>query len=518
MIRLILFFLPDLLRTAGLALIGIILVLFVGSRLNVDRELLAAPGFVILTLGFAGGTVLQRNSSWIKSIPVNRAGFLLGTLWVSALQLALMSGVYAIFVIVSKAWVPDLEKQQWVLDSFVSGFLKDLGSGGPFGVLVLQFLFAFFFMSSFSPFVNRLKYSQFFESIPLKWKLGYFGGAILAGIAINEIGSFFFGCMAFLGLIWWSIQNSNQRELALYPASRIAMRVVVIAFMISQGALVYGLAHRDLRGSDARRAFNASYILGSLALPIPEERLIEFMNETKDAGLVTEMIQSNPRILSLVNLEVWLKSRSDPKMVLAIEKKLEAVDFEKGKIEELLQKYDELKFDPRPHLYVKLLRSKVKGEEAKDFLVSSSRHTLAFGILLCRKWVEQSCVPGLIDQIKVLSDKDPFQRYLLGEILKTLSVLKGEHLGLDFYADVRSEKFKALDWVEPDLNCREWVQNLSPGVIQSQDEVSRWNHCILIALKKGGPEPVRQSVVGFLEKDVLDRDRTYWISLLKKLL
>ncbi len=517
MIRLILFFIPDLLRTAVLALIGVILILFVGSRLNVDRELLAAPGFVILMLGFSGGVGLQRNSSWIKSIPVNRASFMLGTLWVSALHLSLMSCVYAVFLIAGKAWVPDLEKQL-VLNSFASGLLKDLSEGGPFGVMVLQFMAAFFFMSSFSPFVNRLKYGQWFESIPMKWKLGYFAAFIVAGMVITEVGSFFVGCLSLLGLMWWSIQNSIQRELALYPAARNAVRGCVLAALIIQGALVYGLAHRDLRGPDARRAFNASWILGSLALPIPEERLVQFMNETKDSGMIIEMIQSNPKILSLVNLEVWLKSRSDPKMVMAIEEKLDPEGLEKTKIEELLQKYDELKFDPRPQLYVKLLRSKVKSEEAKDLLASESKHTLAFGILLCRMWVEQTCVPGLFEQVKVLSDKDPFQRYLLNEILKTLSVLKGEHLGLDFYTDVRSEKFKALDWVEPDLNCRDWAQTLGPGQIQTQDEVCRWNHCILSALKKGGAEQARYSAVGFLEKPALDRERMVWIALLKKLL
>jgi hypothetical protein len=292
----------------------------------------------------------------------------------------------------------------------------------------------------------------------------------------------------------------------------------VIAILIAQGAVVYWLAHRDLRGGDARRAFNASWLLGSLALPIPEERLLQFMNETNDAGLITEMVKSNPRILNLVNLEVWLKSRTDPKMVLAIEEKLEPEAFEKAKVEEFLQKYDELKFDPRPQLYLKLLRSKVPPEQAKELLESSSKHTVAFGVLLCRSGLEQSCVPGLFDQIKVLSDKDPFQRYLLSEILKTLSVLKGEHLGFDFYADVRSEKIKALDWVEPDLNCREWAQGLGPGLVETQDEVSRWNHCILVALKKGGPERMRMTAVGFLEKSALDRDRMNWIALLKKLL
>ncbi len=517
MIRLILFFIPDLLRSAGLALVGAILVLFVGSRLNVDPELLAAPGLVVLMLGFTGGAGIQRNSSWIKSVPVNRAGFLLGSLLVSFVHLALMSGVYLAFFVAGKSWVPDLEKQ-FVLNSFVTGLMKDLREGGPFGAMVLQFMVAFFFIASFSPFVNRLKHGQWFESMPLKWKVGYFGGFVVVGTFITELGSFFLGCLAMLGLMWWSIQNSIQRELALYPAAKNILRVGVVALLIGQGAVVYGLAHRDLRGGDARRAFNASWILGSLALPIPEERLIQFMNETKDAGLITEMIQSNPKILSLVNLEVWLKSRSDPKMVLAIEEKLEPEDFEKAKIEELLQKYDELKFDPRPQLYLKLLRSKILPEQAKELLASPGKHAVAFGVLLCRNVLDQGCVPGLFDQIKILSEKDPFQKYLLGEILKTLSVLKGEHLGFDFYADVRSEKIKALDWVEPDLNCREWVQDLGPGLVQTQDEVARWNHCILVALKKGGPDRARQSAVGFLEKSVLDRERMMWISLLRKLL
>lgn len=245
--------------------------------------------------------------------------------------------------------------------------------------------------------------------------------------------------------------------------------------------------------------------------------MVHFMNETKDAGLINELIESNPKILSLLNLEVWLKSRSDPKMVLAIEERIDPVEFEKVKVEELLQKYDELKFDPRPQFYMKLLKSKVKAEEAKDLLAVPSQHSVAFGIFLCRKWVEQSCVPGLIQQVKTLSDKNTFQWFLLGESLKTLSVLKAEHLGFDFYSDVRAEKFKALDWVEPDLNCRDWVQGLGPGSIQSQDELARWNHCILLAFRKGGsPDQDWARAVGYLEKPGLDRNRLKWIEFLKR--
>lgn len=515
MIRLVLFFLPDLLRTAGLALVGVLMVLLIGSRLDVDSELLATPGFIVLMLGFSGGVALQRNSSWIKSIPVNRAGFLAGSFFVSLINLALMLGVYATFILAARSWAPGIEKHL-IANPFFAGVTKDVRNGGPGGILILFFVIAAFLMSSFSPFVNRVKAAQWFEAIPLKRRLGYLAAFVAFGTFIMEAGSFFAGCMAILGLMWWSVQHSIQRELALYPVARNAMRGVVMVLLLLQGALVYGLAHRDLRGSDARRAFNANWLLGSLALPIPEERLVQFMNESEDSGMVGEMIRMNPKILSLVNLEVWLKSRSDPKMVLAIEERIQPEDLEKAKIEELLQKYDELKFDPRPRFYLKLLGSKVKAEEAKDFLSSSSRHAVAFGVFACRMWVEQTCVPALIEQVKNLSDRDPFQHYLLNEILRTLSVLKAEHVGFDFCGDVRAEKFKALDWVEPDLNCRDWSQSIGPGVIQTQDEVARWNHCILVALKKEGPTELRIQAVPYLEKPRLDSERRKWMDVLKK--
>jgi hypothetical protein len=204
-----------------------------------------------------------------------------------------------------------------------------------------------------------------------------------------------------------------------------------------------------------------------------------------------------------VNVEVWLKSKSDPRLVLAVEEKIDPSDWTKDRMLELFQKYEELKLPPRISFYMKMLRSKVAPEEAKDLVSSGNRHAALYGILLCRRYLEPSCVPAILDLLKTLPEQDPFQALILQEGLRTLSAQKGDHLSYEFFSDLRTERFKPIDWVDAAFTCKEFA--IKSMEIEHLDEVAKWNHCIrLSSLKAPADHPFRKTVawwgIGELKK------------------
>jgi hypothetical protein len=506
MMRLFLFDLTAQLRSFGVVLGSTLGLLFVGYKLKLSPEIMRLPEVAFLFLFLSGGTNSFRNSSVLKNLPVSKSGFLLAALAMALFNGILIGGAYLTYSILGRTLFPEGDTFQGEV------ILKALGSlalsGSPHGLLLV-----FSGMAVFALLLGLNRNWQKnagFESMPLKLRFLWVGGLFGVGLAAMQVNSAFLGNMLLIGGIWWLAHANIVRELALYPDLKRISRIGVMILVFLQGLLVYGVANRDLQGGDEKRMFSAMQLLGPLALPVSEERLVRIFNETKDPKVVREMIQTSPRILNLVNVEVWLKSRTDPRLLLAIEQKVDPSSWDRSKIEEILLKYDELKLEPRPQFYVKLFRSKIKPDEAKDLLSSTSRHVQAFAVLFCRQSLETTCVPHLLDLLKTLQEQDPFQSALLKESLQTLSVLKAAHVGLDFYADLKADRVKASDWVDPDLNCKDWVQKA--GAIQGMDDVARWNHCIRVAARKSPPEHPWRDEAQYWGRAKIEGEKTRLIS------
>ena len=501
MIRLIGLFLWEYLKIWFYILAAGMALLFIGPKLGVDQEVLALPLVLFLGGGFVGAAFIQKNTSWIKSLPVSKLGIFLAALFSSLINLGLMGLVWFAYAaglfLRNKSEVPHSFLEQAIQVFDFHGHLSSAES-----LMYLSILFGGFFFSTFNPFVNRFN-SIRVQNIPLRFKFLYLVLFASAFYILTQVNSLYLSLSMILAGEWWFFYQALNRELALYPEVKRAIRYGITLLVLAQMSIVYGIANEDLKSSQVSRVIGAQKFLGVTALPIPEARLVQVFSKVQDPRVIQEIFDSYPRILNLVNVDVWLKSKPDPKLIIAIEKRLTPETFDKAKVLELLARYDELKLDPRPQFYMRLLHAQIKAEEVKEFITSPGRHSFVMGVLLCRKYVEQDCSGPLVERLKTMTDSDLFSIYTSAEILRTLSVLRASLLSFDFYADVKADKVSTKDWVEPQINCKEWATKDLSDV--TSVEIAQLNFCIRTAALRTPKTSEWNKSVAFYSKEEIQR-------------
>jgi hypothetical protein len=465
--NLILYFAPYYLRLWGMIFVSVMAILWAGPRFGLKAEELSFTFAFIWLGGLIGAIFLQRNISWVKSLPISKSRILLSSVMLILLNLLLTAGTAGIYYIfLSKQFPKEIDP------SFFSPLIG-LHFGGV-SLITLFMLAGVLGITSYSNFstsaASRIPQRGLQQTVKI-------GVGLLSGfLPLRVLNSNFLFQLAMGIALWVGTGLSICASLALYPKHkrRVLQGVALLVFVV--GGASYSLLRGEVESTNPRIALDVDSFLGSLSAGIPEERLAALLEEIKNPKAMKQAFRGDSNLIERIQLEAWLKTRSNPILLKALTDLLRPDSINPDSIKDILAHFRTLNLEPDAESLYAFTIYPFERKTALELLQSKGLFDYGLGVILCRRFTERECIPFITKWIKVSPESSEIEKFLVSISKTTLSILYAKWLSNDDFDDLKrgrrtvgSEKL-----VTPD--CSEFTKKESSGIIYLQD-AGPLNYC-----------------------------------------
>jgi hypothetical protein len=422
-----------------------------------------------------GGLTFQRNWSWIRGLPIGKAQLFLTALVVNTINAALGFATFAALIsrMAHKSGfsAPSAPEEGLFLGISSSSVLLGIA------LLIVNF---FVFLGSLT--FQKSQWSPSGATITGKAITRTYRTIMLRFLAVGivfslmKVSAFLF----WLGLLLFGFYTGFEavsQGLALYPETRRLVLRVGGLILCLQGGGVYLLASSEVQSKAAKSAFEASKLLGSLSPTIPAEYLVSALMETKDEQRVSEILEEKSAVLEAIDLDTWLRGRSEPKFLRTLEKSIVKAGQPPRVWRALLKHFDSIGYLSNDETLIRSSRDGFTSNDGFELIQEAGPNLYSLGALLCARFLNPDCAPGLKRRILAETDTTPGGMMTIKSSLHAIGVLRGVWTSYDFFAAVKAGKINVESAESSAVDCSGFLSRTIKGPIPAE-RAGPLNHCM----------------------------------------